>query len=145
MRTTILLVICLLSGVSSRADELFFAEAEVQAGPEVSRITVTIVNNADQPLELQTGSRGGPGQHDDRVPKRILGTPVARGASRTHFSDQQSLDHCACAFIRRWDDSPFNATARICCPTQFPTGLLLVSGSVFAYPGQVLTRTNRLP
>jgi hypothetical protein len=60
----------------TRADELFFAEAEVDAGPQVSRITVTIVNNAHQELTLHTGSRGGPGQHDDRVSKKILGTPV---------------------------------------------------------------------
>lgn len=69
------LILSLFWCFSARADELFYAEAEVERGEEISRISIFIINNADLALEIYTDSFGGPGCYDDRVTK-CIGTGV---------------------------------------------------------------------
>ena len=73
--TALFFGLCFFCGLA-RANEGLYAEVEVERGPDVSRLTVYIINKLSKPLELHTGSEGGAGQYDDRVTGRFSGTPV---------------------------------------------------------------------
>jgi hypothetical protein len=82
----------------SASEPPLFAELEIERGSQLSRVTLYIVNNTENELEVRTGSAGGPGQYDDRVSDHIVGTPVTAVPELTFATDRHWITFSAPSF-----------------------------------------------